>query len=272
MAPVLVTGGTGMLGHEVVARLIEQGHTVRILSRSASRLTPESDQKLEWAQAALATGEGVEAALQGIHTVIHCASSPFGATQAVDVDGTARLLQLAQQAGVTHTVYISITGMDDHPFRYYQSKIAAEKIVMASGLPWTILRATQFYDFIDLLLNALHSVPLVMPVPTTFIAQPVHVGEVADHLVAAATHAPAGWLPDVAGPEVWQAGEMAKIWLRARGSRKPIVHLPFPGKVGAAFRSGMITRPDRAVGKLTWTQWLEQKYGTHESEREEQFA
>ena len=268
MAHVLVTGGTGTLGREIVSRLAAQGDTVRIMSRSASRLTAESDQKLEWAQAALATGAGIAEAVKGIDLIVHCASSPFGQTQAVDVDGTARLLQEAKTAGVTRVIYISIVGIDNHPFRYYQAKVAAEKVVMGSGIPWTILRTTQFHDFIDLLLNGLYAVPVVMPVPTGFTVQPVDVGEVAETMVAAVNHVPAGRMPDVAGPEVWRAGELAKIWLRARGSHKPIVPMPFPGKVGAAFRSGMITRPDRGVGKITWAQWVEQKY----QQQQEQFA
>lgn len=270
MAHILVTGGTGTLGREVVSRLTAQGHITRIMSRSASRLTPDSNSKLEWAQAALATGAGVAEAVQGIDVIVHCASSSFGETQAVDLDGTARMLQLAQSAGVAHVVYISITGIDNHPFSYYQNKLAAEKIIMNGGIPWTIQRTTQFHEFIDLLFTALNKVLLVLPVPTGFIIQPVAVGEVADHLVAAVNRSAAGWLNDVAGPEVLRAGDMAKVWQRVRGTHKPLVNLPWPGKVGAAFRSGIITQPDRAVGQVTWAQWVEQKYGLHA--HKEQFA
>lgn len=272
MAHVLVTGGTGTLGREIVSRLSQQGHTVRIMSRSASRLTSDSDKRLEWAQATLASGEGVAEAVKDINVIVHCASSPFRETKAVDVDGTKRLLQLAKAAGVAHVVHISITGIDHHPFSYYQNKVAGENVIMEGGIGWTILRTTQFFNLIDIFLGATRYMPMVAFLPTDFIFQPVDVGEVADHMVAAVNRSPAGRLPDVAGPEVLRLGEMAKVWLRAQGIRKPVVHLPIPGKVAAGFRSGIITLPERAVGKITWAEWVEQKYGAKTHAEKELFA
>jgi uncharacterized protein YbjT (DUF2867 family) len=202
--------------------------------------------------------------------IVHCASSPFRESQAVDVDGTARMLQLAKAAGVGHIVHISITGIDNHAFSYYRYKIAGEKAIMESGVPWTIVRATQFYYLIDALISATRYMPLMAFLPTGFTHQPVDIGEVADYLVPYVNRAPAGWAPDIAGPEILTLGEMAKVWMNAQGIHKPIVNLPLPGKVAADFRSGMLTAPDRAVGKITWAQWVEQKYGS--KKHKEQFA
>jgi uncharacterized protein YbjT (DUF2867 family) len=267
MATILVTGGTGTLGREVVSRLIKRDHTVRIMSRSASRLTPDSDRRLKWAQADMATDEGVAAAVTGVDTIVNCASSPFRQSKAVDVDGTARLLQHARRAGVSHVIHISITGIDRHPFSYYQNKVASEKLVTASGIPWTLLRAAQFHNLIDFFLSVTRRLPIML-IPTDFTFQPISVGEVADELVATLT--PREWLPDMGGPEILRVGELASVWLDAQGLRKPIVHLPLPGKVAAAFRSGMLTSPDYAVGKMTWAQWVAQRY--HKPQESGQYA
>src|SRR3990172_2973042 len=146
---ILVTGGSGGLGSELVPRLAA-GHTVRILSR---RPRPPSA-TTEWAQGELATGEGLAEAVAGVDMIVHAASSPFGKTRQVDVEGIRRLLPAAAPA-TPHLFYISIVGVDRIPFPYYRAKLAAEKLVEEPAVPYTILRATQFHTLIDRLLRNL---------------------------------------------------------------------------------------------------------------------
>ena len=103
---VLVTGGTGRLGSKVVERLGSAGIEARVLSRSGRYGTYRVD---------LLTGEGLDRAVRGADTIIHCASSPFRKARQIDVEGTARLLEAAAKAGVSHVVYISIVGIDRVP-------------------------------------------------------------------------------------------------------------------------------------------------------------
>lgn len=128
-------------------------------------------------------------------------------------------------------------------------------------VPWSILRATQFHTLIDLFLRQFDRLPLfLLPSYTQF--QPIDAGEVADHLCTAVAAPPAGRLPDIGGPEVLTAGEMAKAWLAARGLRRRIIDLPLPGKAADGFRRGYNTCPEYGGGAVTWAEWLRRSYGT----------
>ncbi|KPV48863.1 NmrA family transcriptional regulator, partial [Kouleothrix aurantiaca] len=148
MQHVLVTGGTGTLGRLLVPHLREAGRAVRVLSRQQHA----PSEGMDFAQGDLSTGAGVEAALAGTEVLVHCAGSAAG-----DDVKARNLVQAAVQARVKHLLYISVVGAERIPvvsgidramFSYFASKFAAERIVADSGLPWTTLRATQFYDLI----------------------------------------------------------------------------------------------------------------------------
>jgi nucleoside-diphosphate-sugar epimerase len=113
MTKVLVTGGAGMLGREVVKQLTATGSSVRIMSRK--RQPPNVLPTAEWAQADLETGQGIADAVTGVDVVVHAASSPFKHTRQIDVDGTRFLLEQARVADVAHVIYISIVGSDRIP-------------------------------------------------------------------------------------------------------------------------------------------------------------
>lgn len=243
---VLVTGGTGSLGQRVTERLRVSGREVRVLSRSGRAGTVSGD---------LLTGAGLKEAVRGVDTIVHCASSPTRKTRQTDVDGTQRLLRAAERAEVSHFAYISIVGVDRSPFSYYQVKLEAEKLIERSGLPCTILRSTQFHEFVLGLLKPLARLPL-MPVPKGFRLQPVDVGEVADRLVELALSEPAGRAPDMGGPEVSTAFELAHTYLKATGQERRVVKLPVPGGTARAFREGAHTCPEHAYGSITWEEFL----------------
>lgn len=252
---ILLTGGTGGLGRELVRAAEAAGHTVRIASRRArpDGLPPAR----EWARMDVETGDGVAGALAGADAVIHAASDPRRYA-AVDVEGTRRLVEAARAAGTPHLVYVSIVGVDQIPFGYYRAKRAAERIVAEGGVPHSILRATQFHSLVDAMLAGFARVPLLMPLPTTFRFQPLDTAEAADRLVRAAEAGPGGRLPDLGGPEVVTLGEMARAWQAARGIRRPVLHLPLPGALAAAFRAGKNTVPEGEGerGTVRWEDWL----------------
>jgi len=255
MTRVLLTGATGMLGQELLPRLQDAGNEVRATSRE-----PPGDAAAdEWAALDLASGTGVETAIDGVDVVVHAASDARGDSEDVDVRGTERLLDAAATAGVSNFVYVSIVGIEDVPYSYYQHKLAAEDRIQRSAVPATIVRATQFHGFVDLLLGLVARLPL-WPLPTDFRIQPVDEGEVADAVVGHATEEPAGRVSAVGGPAVRSVRDLATAYREARGLRRPIVRLPLPGQSAAAARAGALTCPDRAVGTRTFEDWLEERY------------
>ena len=209
----------------------------------------------------LATGEGLEAAVSEVDIVIHAASSPRADTERIDVQGTMRLLEAARRAGVRHFVYVSIVGIDRIPFAYYRHKLAAEREVEAGRVPWTILRGTQFHDLVDGMFAGMMKLPVGF-LPKDFRSQPVHVDDFADALWGCVASSPARHAPEVGGPEVLRFGEMIHPWMAAHGMKKPVLHLPLPGALAAAFRQGRATTPERTVGTVTWKDWLHARYGT----------
>jgi uncharacterized protein YbjT (DUF2867 family) len=252
MSTVLVTGGTGLLGRAVVTGLTAAGHDVRTMSRTAAPGTVGGD---------LATGAGLDAAVAGADTVVHCASDARDPRR-IDVDGTRRLVDAARQAGGPHLVYVSIVGVDRIPWAYYRAKLDAEREVAVSGLPWSTLRATQFHEFTAALLERLTSLPAV-PAPRGWRFQPVDVREVAARLTAVVAEGPAGLLPDLGGPEVLTVAELARAHLAATGRRRPVVPLPVPGRFSAALRVGANLAPDGRAGGRTFAAFLAARSPEH---------
>ena len=255
MTRVLVTGGTGSLGRQLVPRLERAGHTVRVMSRRK----PDPSVR-EWMQVDLSTGARLEQAVDSMQVIVHCATSPIRATRIVDVDGTRKLLEYARTANVAHFIYISIVGIDRVPYPYYQHKLAAEQVVENSRVPHTILRATQFHALLDTWLSPLVRFPFAF-LPTDFQFQPMDEGECADRLVECVRDDARGRVPDVGGPEVLRLGDIARSWMRAQNKIPRIVHLPVPGKIALGFRNGYTMVPQNPYGKITWEQWLKSKFG-----------
>ena len=206
-SPILVTGGSGTLGRLVVPRLRDAGCDVRVLSRHSH----DSRDGIQFLTGDLVTGEGLEAAVDGVETIVHLAGSAKG-----DEDKARNLVEAASHAGAQHLVYISVVGADRIPvvsrvdramFGYFGSKLAAERIVADSGLPFTTLRATQFHDLILTVAQQLAKVPMV-PLPAGFRVQPVDADEVAARLVELSLGEPAGRVPDMGGPRVYGAAEL----------------------------------------------------------------
>jgi len=257
MQHILVTGGAGRLGRLVVKHLSAAGYTVHGMSRRAS---PGDDWPgVQWVQADLETGAGLAEAAQGMDVVVHVAAAGRGRhSWQIDVEGTRRLLDAAREARVSHVVFISIVGIDTVPWAGGKAKLAGEDLIEHSGLPWSILRATQFHYLIDVVLQMLTRLPLAALVPTDLLLQPIAEEEVARRLVEIVQAGPSGRLPDMGGPQVYTSGELARIWLRQRGRHRAILPLWLPGKTASALRQGGNTCPQQATGTLSWEAWLQQ--------------
>jgi uncharacterized protein YbjT (DUF2867 family) len=240
---VTLIGGGGLLGSHLVPLLDEAGHETTVASRSTE---PRVD---------LVTGEGLRAAVEDAEVVVHLASDARRPRD-VDVAGTQRLLSvLADQ----HLIYVSIVGVDRHPLPYYRAKLQAERQIADSPKAHSIVRATQFHDFIAYLLHLVTRAP-VATVPSGWVTQPIDVREVASAIAETVERRPFGLQPDLAGPEVMGIEHLARTYMSAVGRTRPLLRLPVPGRVSRAFRDGVHTNPDRAVGESTWSQYLRSRY------------
>jgi uncharacterized protein YbjT (DUF2867 family) len=246
-SPVLVTGGTGRLGKLVAARLQDNGCDVRVLARH-DRPTPRG---VTFFTADLRTGQGIGPAVTGVAAIIHCATSTRG-----DAEATRNLVAAASRTGSAHLVCVSIVGIDHiASWGYPKAKLQAEQIVATSGLPWTILRVTQFYDYCLASARKLSRFPVV-PVPAGFTVQPVDPRDVAARLVELALGGePAGRAPDMAGPQVSNWTDLVQGYLKATHRRRWVLPVRVPGT--RAVRNGaLLPPPGHTVGSRTWDQFL----------------
>ncbi len=245
-SPVLVTGGTGRLGKLVVARLQDSGCDVRVLARH-DRPTPQG---VTFFTADLRTGRGIEPAVTGAAVIIQCATSTRG-----DAEATRNLVAAASRAGSAHLVYVSIVGIDHiASWGYPKAKLQAEQIVAGSGLPWTILRVTQFYDYCLTNARKLSRFP-VAPVPAGFIVQPVDPRDVAARLTELALGEPAGRAPDMAGPQVSNWTDLLRGYLKASHRRRWVLPVRIPG-TRAVRHGALLPGPGHTTGSRTWDQFL----------------
>jgi uncharacterized protein YbjT (DUF2867 family) len=260
-SPILVTGGTGTLGRQVVPRLREAGREIRVLSRptTATEGSRAGGDGIAYLSGDLVTGQGVEAAVAGTEVVVHLAGSAKG-----DDVKARTLVRAASRARVRHLVFISVVGADRIPvtstvdramFGYFAAKRAAEQVIADSGIPWTTLRATQFQESLLLTVRQLARLPVV-PVPAGWRFQPVAAGEVADRLVELALGAPAGLVPALGGPRTYAMAELVRSYLRVTHRHRLLLPVWTPGRAARVFRAGANLAQDRAVGRRTWEELL----------------
>ena len=239
---VAVAGGTGLVGRVVVAELSAAGHEPVVLARSTG--------------VDLTTGTGLAERLAGCGAVIDV-TNVLTTRRSVAVEfftkATTHLLAAAREAGVGQVIALSIVGIDDVDYGYYQGKRAQEQLIEAGGVPWTILRATQFFEFPEPLLK--HRFP-VAPMPR-MLARPVAAADVAEALAGLVDAGPSGRTEPIAGPEKLQVVDMARRIERARGSHRPVLPVPMPGKAGRDMaRGALLPAGEYVQGERTFADYL----------------
>ncbi|WDZ90959.1 SDR family oxidoreductase [Nocardiopsis sp. HUAS JQ3] len=242
---VAVAGGTGLVGRYVVGELAAAGHEPVVLARSQG--------------VDLVTGVGLDAAMAGVEAVIDVSNvTTMSDKKAIAFFGIVgrNLLDAGERAGVGHHVLLSIVGIDQIGFGYYQGKLRQEGVAKSGRTPWTVLRATQFHEFAE---QTLDRVPGPLAVAPRMRTQPVAAREVAQQLVRL-TMAPAqGMAPELAGPQVEQMVDMVRRLLRDRNQRRLLLPMRMPGAVGTAMAGGgLLPAGQGPRGSQTFGAWLAQ--------------
>lgn len=254
MATILVTGGTGRLGRELLPRLVAAGHEVRALVRRPDAVLPTG---VEAVMGDLSRPEAIPArAFTGAGHIIHLASASSGGDiEGVDLAGTRALIEAAKATGQPHLLYLSIIGIEKMvAFPLYQAKVAIEAMIAACGLPWTSLRTTQFHELIWDVFDR--------PPPTPFLArgmryQPIGCAEVATFVVDLLTRPPANDVIEMGGPEIFESSELASIFADVTGRPEPALR---PAPTSTATLDALVT-PNHREGRQTWRAFLEAQRG-----------
>jgi uncharacterized protein YbjT (DUF2867 family) len=241
---IAIAGGTGTLGRPVAEALRSRGHEVRVLSRRG----PEH-------RVDVTTGEGLAEALEGVDVVVDATNDSSKHAADTLVEGSRRLLAAEEVAGVGHHVCVSIVGCELVPARYLRIKAEQERVVEEGPQPWSIVRATQFHELVDMALAPAARKHL-MPVPRVPL-QTVASTEVARVVADVAEGAPRRGRVEVVGPEVVDARDLARTWRSTTGRRALLLPLPLPGRMGRALRAGALIaeRPD-VRGTTPFATWL----------------
>ncbi|HRN28603.1 MAG TPA: NAD(P)H-binding protein [Terrimesophilobacter sp.] len=243
---IAVVGGTGLIGHQVVTKLVGTGHEVVSLSRSSG--------------VDLTTSAGLDTALQGADAVVDVSNvGTISRDKAIEFFSTAatNLARAAEGAGVSRIVVLSIVGVDRIPFGYYEGKFAQENALKAGAVPVTVLRATQFHEFADQNLGRVAGPFAMIP---RMRMRPVASSEVTDELVRLATVKDStvdGSIVELAGPEQHERVDLARRVVKARRMRKLVIPLTVPGAAGKPMAGGgLLPRGDHLTGTITFEDWL----------------
>ena len=241
---IAVAGGTGVVGAYVVQAARARGHESVVLTRRTG-----TD---------LMTGVGLADRLAGVEAVVDVTSTR--AQQRAKAEAffgtvTRNLLGAGAEVGVGHHVALSIIGIDRVPSGYYQGKLLQESLVEEGRVPWSILRASQFHEFAQQALG-FATVGRLSMVPR-MTTQPVAAREVADAIVDLVEAGPQGRVPDLAGPEVRELVDLARLVNRERHLGRRVVGVRVPGAWGRGMRSGDLTaEQDGPRGTQTFEEWL----------------
>lgn len=225
---VLVIGGSGLIGSQVVTILTEQGHEAVPASPSTGVNT--------------VTGEGVAEAVAGVHTVVDVSNSPSWADDDVlnfFTTSTRNLLEAERAAGVQQHVALSIVGADRAAESgYMRAKIAQEKAIVQSGAPYTIVRATQFFEFVEGIADSMTDGDTVRAPHGAF--QPIAAADVAAAVAHAAIGEPVNGVVNIAGPEKQGMDDFIRTRFAATGDARQVVTDPHAQYYGAVLDERMI--------------------------------
>jgi len=237
-----VIGGTGLIGSQVVKNLNAAGHEAVPHSQSTG--------------IDVISGQGLDEAVAGADVVVNLTNSPTfdEASPAFFQTSMDNLLAAAHKAGVGHFVILSIVGTDQVPeLDYYQAKALQENILAAGPIPYSIVRATQFMEFIDAVLSWTTDGDTVR-LPATPI-QPIAAKDVANAVAEVAAGTPLNGMHNIAGPEIFPLDELGRITLSHKGDSRTVVTDPTAGMF-AAVKGDVLTDKDAHLAPTRYTDWL----------------
>ena len=242
---IVVVGGTGLIGSKLVDTLRRGGHEVLAAAPSMGVNT--------------ITGEGVAEAVAGVQTVVDVANSPSFEDRAVleffETSGR-NLLAAAAAAGVRHHVALSVVGSERSPESgYLRAKLAQERLIEASGIPYTILRATQFFEFVGRIAQSGTEGRTVRVSPA--LLQPIASDDVVAALAKIAVAAPVYGMVEAGGPEKIPLDELVGTFLRATGDTRQVVSDVHARYFGTELNDRSLTAADGArLGAIRFQDWL----------------
>lgn len=240
---VTVIGGTGLIGSQVVRNLKEAGH-------EAVPAAPSTGVDL-------LTGKGLDEALEGADTVVNVANSPTFDETSLDFFRTTmgNLLAAGERAGVGHQVILSIVGVDQVPeLDYYRAKALQEELLRGGPTPYSIVRVTQFFEFMAAAMSWTADDRTVR-LPATPI-QPMAAVDVAAAVTEAAMGAPLNGIRNVAGPDVFRLDELGAITLTADGDDRTVVTDDTAGLFAAVKGDVLLGGPDARLAPTGYRDWL----------------
>ena len=244
---VVVIGGTGLVGSKLMTRLIEQGHEAVAASPSRGVNT--------------ITGEGVAAAMEGASVVVDVSNSPsfeYGAALEFFQTSTRNLQAEEKAAGVGHHVALSVVGTDRlAESGYFRAKIAQEALIKASSIPYSIVHATQFFEFIKNIADAATDGNIVRLAPVLF--QPMASDDVATAVGQIGVGAPVNGVIEVGGPEQFRFDGLIRRFLGARNDPREVVADPEALYFGAVLSERtLVPEGDAMLGETRFADWLSQ--------------
>ncbi|WP_431284242.1 SDR family oxidoreductase [Humitalea sp. 24SJ18S-53] len=244
---IVIIGGTGLIGSKTVRILREKGHEVVAASPNTGVNT--------------ITGEGLAQTLAGAAVVLDLANSPSFADQAVmDFFETSgrNLIAAEIAAGVRHHVALSVVGTEDlQDSGYFRGKLAQERLVKASPIPFTIVQSTQFLEFLGGIVKSAVDGDTI-PLSTAFV-QPIASDDVAAAMAEVALAAPRNGTIEIAGPTRYRLAELVARYLLDTGDRRTVAADPAALYFGARLDDGsLVPRGEASLGIVTYDTWLRQ--------------
>ena len=241
---IVVIGGTGLIGSKTVAILRQRGHQVVAASPQSGVNT--------------LTGEGLDEALAGAQVVVDLANSPsFEDNVVLDFFKTSEgnLLPAEEAAGVQHHVALSIVAIDRTDNGYFRAKVAQEKLIEASGVPYTIIRATQFMEFLRGIADSAADGKTIRLPPVLF--QPIAADDVAAIVAETALAGPRNGIVEIAGPERAPFNEIVAKYLKAVGDPRQVVRDPEARYWGGRVEErSLVPLGEARLGRIGLDEWV----------------